>query len=95
MGKVKKGRHYFSIQKSVNKGQCYLGAKLRQTMTMTRLRMGHCGLALDLVIIGKQPDGLCDTCQKDETVDHVLMECNRFMEERKRMYAVVATELQI
>ena len=88
----KKGRHYFSIQGSVNKGPQYVGAERRQAVTMTRLRLGHCGLAWDLAKMGKHPDGLCDTCHEEQTVKHVLMECTRFAEERKTMFAAVASE---
>ena len=88
----KKGRHYFSIQDKVKTQQFYMGADRRQTVTMTRLRLGHCGLAWDLAKMGKHPDGLCETCQKDQTVKHVLMECRRFTEERKTLYAAVARE---
>ena len=87
----KKGRHYFAIQSSVKAGECFLGSDRRQTVTMTRLRMGHCGLAWDLAKMGKHPDGLC-SCGKKQTVEHVLMECSRFTDARERMFAEVASE---
>ena len=36
-----------------------LGKERRHAVTMTRLRLGHCGLAWDLHKIGKHEDGLC------------------------------------
>ena len=41
----KKGRHYYSLQKSVTRSQCFLGKERRHTVMMTRLRLGHYGLA--------------------------------------------------
>lgn len=61
-------------------------------MTMTRLRLGHCGLAWDLFKIGKHQDGLCGECKKQQTVRLVLMECSQYTEERKRMYGAVADQ---
>ena len=90
--KEKKGRHYFKIQSSVNRGDCYLGVDRKQTVTMTRLRLGHCGLAWDLAKMGKHPDGLCSTCKRAQTVEHILMDCSRFAEDRRRMAAVVASD---
>ena len=58
---------------------------------MTRLRLGHCGLAWDLHKIGKHEDGLCGECGKNQTVEHVLMECAGLALERERLYAAVGT----
>ena len=44
----KKGRHYYSLQNRVTRSQCFLGKERRHTVMMTRLRLGHCGLAWDL-----------------------------------------------
>ena len=46
--KEKKGRHYYSLQNRVTRSQCFLGKERRHTVMMTRLRLGHCGLAWDL-----------------------------------------------
>jgi hypothetical protein len=32
------------------------------------------------------PTGLCESCRKSETTEHVLMECPRYGEERKDMH---------
>ena len=85
----KKGRHYYSLQKSVTRSQCFLGKERRHTGMMTRLRLGHCGLAWDLHKIGKHEDGLCGECGKNQTVEHVLMECAGLALERERLNAAV------
>ena len=85
----KKGRHYFSIQSSVRKEQAYLGSERKHTVVMTRLRLGHCGLAWDLAKMGKHEDGMCATCVKQQTVKHIFMECSRYKQERKMLYATV------
>ena len=55
---------------------------------MTRLRLGHCGLAWDLARMGKHADGLCE-CGVGETVKHVLMECKRYNRERTELFSEV------
>lgn len=35
-----------------------------------------------LQIIGKHPNGRCDKCQVEETMSHVILECNEYEQER-------------
>ena len=39
---------------------------------LTRLRLGHCALNKTLKMIGKHQTGLCEGCQEEESVEHVL-----------------------
>ena len=57
----------------------------RDGIVLTRLRLGHCGLASCLNIIGKHPDGLCQ-CGQQETVQHVLFSCDNYRIERQQLY---------
>lgn len=50
-----------------------------------RLRLGHTGLNYTLYRIGKHPTGLCDECGVSETVEHVLIMCNKYTEQRKML----------
>ena len=56
---------------------------------MTRLRLGHCGLAWDLQKLGKHENGLCGVCKKQQTVKHILMECTGLTRQREHLYAAV------
>ena len=50
-----------------------------------RLRLGHCGLNGTLKRLGKHETGLCEGCGEEETVEHVLLRCDRYKEERQVM----------
>ena len=52
---------------------------------MTRLRLGHSALNKNLEIIGKHHNGLCEECQEDETIEHVLLSCRKYEMERNTM----------
>ena len=76
------GRHLFSIQKQVGKGR-EVGRNRKEETTLTRLRIGHTGLNETLYRISKHADGRCYHCGETESVQHVLMECESYEEERK------------
>lgn len=85
-----KGRHYYQIQRSVKKKDGVICGKNRRDQTiLTRLRLGHCGLAKTLAQIGKHRDGLCVHCNKQETVAHVLLECREYDEARRKLFIEV------
>lgn len=58
-GIEKRGRYYFSIQKSVKGGDTTWGRDRAEQVIYTRLRLGHSGLAPDPALIGKKTSGLC------------------------------------
>ncbi|KAK7877514.1 hypothetical protein WMY93_031782 [Mugilogobius chulae] len=69
-----KGRHLHSIAPTVDDN--YRSGLTRQDdINLTRLRLGHCGLASGLFLIGKHADGCCECCGVPETVAHVVMRC--------------------
>ena len=53
----------------------------REETVLTRMRIGYIGLNKTLFLIGKSGTDGCE-CGKTETVEHVLMECERYTEER-------------
>jgi len=62
------GSHYRTIEKTVStKIEC-LNASRQKEVIITRLRLGKCKLNAYLHQIGKNPDGLCYSCNKPETV---------------------------
>ncbi len=36
-------------------------------------------------MIGKHQTGLCEECQEEESVEHVILHCRRYQRERKIM----------
>jgi len=44
-------------------------------VVLTRLRLGKCCINAYLHQIGKHPNGLCNSCNKPETITHFLLEC--------------------
>lgn len=80
-----KGRHYFASHPLVKKVSDSYLLNRRDRVKLTRLRLGHCGLNYYLKIMGKHPTGLCD-CGSPETVQHVLLSCNRYKVERSMLF---------
>lgn len=85
------GRHLYNIQRNVGNKRTVAGNR-REEAVITRMRIGHTGLNASLYKIGKHPDGKCDYCDKEETVQHVLMECGRYVEERKALLNILKKE---
>ena len=56
---------------------------------LTRLRLGHCGLASNLHVVGKHLDGLCE-CGSPETVKHVMLYCRKYLRERQQFFVELA-----
>ena len=80
-----KGRFYYSIQPTLkHTANARMGR--RDTVVITRLKLGHCTLKHGLALVGKHPDGKC-TCGEGETVKHALMECTNYHTERSPMQA--------
>ena len=56
----------------------------REEPVLTRMRIGHTGLNKTLFLIGKSGTDQFE-CGKTETVQRVLMECERYTEDRMRL----------
>lgn len=80
-----KGRHFFSLQTSIKSKRWKLNSGRRDDIVLTRLRLGHCGLASGLKVVGKHPDGLCQ-CGSPETVQHVMVSCRQYTRERQQLF---------
>lgn len=78
-----KGRHLHLIQPLVGRGRHSSGRR-KVDGIISRLRLGHTGLNSTMHIIGKHPTGLCE-CGIRETVEHVLINCNTYAEERRKI----------
>ncbi len=71
------GRHYYRFQE---KAGC---RNNKREGIITRLRMGRTGLNKTLHLIGKHPTVLCDHCQEEESVEHILCHCQKYIAERE------------
>lgn len=49
---------------------------------LTRLRLGHCGLASRLALVGKETDGKCERCRVPEKVSRAIM-CPAYIKQRR------------
>ncbi len=76
-----KGRHLYQIQKSVKIIRLGGGHRREETV-MTRLRLGHGALNKSLKMIGKHETGLCEWCQEEESVEHIIIRCRRYEVQR-------------
>ena len=72
------GAFYRAIEPKVNGHVKYSSQNKSKERMITRLRFGKCLLNKCLQEIKKHPDGRCGCCGRDETVEHLLLECNRF-----------------
>ena len=83
------GRHYYRIQGSVRGRGSIWGKSRGEQIIMTRLRVGHCSLAKNLVLTVNHKDSLCESCKKPETIQHVVMfQCGKYKEGRKTLFSV-------
>ena len=85
------GRHLYSIKPQVKNGEIW-GRNQREEIILTRLRIGHAGLNHTLSKMGKHPTGLCSQCTQPETVQHVLLECSKYREERQEVLQMLTEE---
>lgn len=79
-----KGRHLYAIQPKVGQILKSWGSR-KEDCILSRIRIGHTGLNATLHMIGKHPTGLCDGCGERETVEHVIISCNKYTEERNML----------
>jgi len=64
-----------SGKKTISTQVKYLHPSRHTEVIIGRLRLGKCYLNAYLQQIGKHQDGLCNHCNKPETVSHFLTEC--------------------
>lgn len=80
----KSGRKYYSLQKSIN-AQGVNRSNRREESVLTRLRFDHTGLNKTLFLMGKSPSDECLECRSKEDVEHVLLYCKKYRDERMRL----------
>jgi hypothetical protein len=84
------GRHLFSIQPKVKKFADSIRTR-HEEVVLSRLRIGHTRLNSTLFLMKKHVDGNCGYCIRcsPETVEHVLIHCQKYYQDRQRLIAQV------
>jgi ribonuclease HI len=79
-------RHITKRKGSKSGPKLYNDMVSRNTVTtIAQLRTGHCGLNYYLHQLGKKASPYCECGYGKETVEHYLLECRKYKEQRKRM----------
>ena len=64
----------------------------KHEVILLRLKTGHCCLNGHLARINCHQDGMCDTCNRPETVKHFLMKCSKYTNQRVALMRSLQTE---
>uniref|UniRef100_A0A1A8H245 RNase H type-1 domain-containing protein n=1 Tax=Nothobranchius korthausae TaxID=1143690 RepID=A0A1A8H245_9TELE len=80
----RRGRWLYNIQRRVG-GMRDTGRSRREEVVISRLRFGHTGLNTTLFMIGKHNTGQCVYCGEEETIAHVVLQCRKYLAERRAM----------
>ena len=51
----------------------------------SRMRYGHTRLNNTLLIMKKHADGNCVFCDSPESIEHIILHCSKYQEERQRL----------
>lgn len=79
-----KGRHLYNIQDTVGSERRKYGSRRDDTI-ISRIRIGHTRLNYYLHMLGKSETDGCIHCGVAETVEHVLVQCQAYNEERAQL----------
>ena len=71
------GLHYKRLEPDVSNKIQFKYRRGKERL-ITRLRLGHCRLNHYLHKIGQHPDGKCNHCKTQETIEHFLLECKHY-----------------
>ena len=81
-----KGRDLYQIQPTVENGfKIRNNICRKEEIILHQIRMGKCKLNYYMFLLKLHVDGMCDTCLIHETVEHYLLHCTRFEQERNIM----------
>jgi kelch-like protein 2/3 len=72
------GAQYRMLEPKIGTKIKYSNKQRDKEVTITRLRLGKCGLNYYLQKIGCHDNGLCDTCEEPETIEHLLLHCTQY-----------------
>lgn len=80
-----KGRFMYNIQQKVNGNGRNVFKNRKEYTIISCIRIGHTRLNHSLFEIGKHESGKCIYCNQPETIEHVLMECEKYGKERLKL----------
>ncbi|XP_055590205.1 uncharacterized protein LOC129742338 [Uranotaenia lowii] len=80
-----KGKHFFAIQPLFLETPWYKGKHLKnkQVRTLNRIMAGHNYSKYWLAKMKIIDDARCDTCQENETAEHIILYCPNYLQIRK------------
>lgn len=81
-----KGKHFFAIQPNYNESPWYKGKQLGngEVRTLNRLMAGHSYANNWLAKMKLVHDPECDVCLTEDTADHVVLHCNKYVVTRSQ-----------
>ena len=71
------GHFHKSICPIVNTDIKYSDPSRVTEVQISRFRLGVVNTNHRLFVMGKHPNGLCDTCQSDDSIEHLLLNCKK------------------
>ena len=80
--KQSKKTHLHTIKDNIFESNPALKLNRTNQVLITRLRIGHTHLTHQH-LISKQPRNLCQDCKVPQTVNHILLDCPKFAEQRR------------
>ena len=96
-----KGLHLASVRDGLSPVPWVGGHSRRVAVVITRLRLGHVGVASYLFRFGMADSPLCLPCGVEDTIEHFLLVCGRYQPERQvlltaiRALGVSATSVRV
>ena len=87
-----KGQHLYNIQRTVGNERRIFGNR-KEDRIISRHGIGHIALNQSLFIIGKHESGLCVKCDLPETVEHILIKCKGYDNERLQLTEALNIEI--
>ena len=78
------GQHLYVVQRELGTVRTAKRSTKEENI-LTRLRVGHTRLNKTLHLINNHPSGICEHCQIEESVEHVILNCPKYSQERETL----------
>ncbi|XP_018008745.1 uncharacterized protein LOC108666389 [Hyalella azteca] len=90
-----KGRHLFTLRNDLLPVPWLHTRSRRVSVVLARFWLGHVGVNAYMHRFSMSDSPLCTTCNQDETIEHLLLECSRYSAARRRLkHALSGLEIQ-
>lgn len=91
-----KGKYYKSLHPSLPSIPWFRKTKQKTCKSfvriISRIRSGHCQTNAYKYKINMADSSTCDNCQEEETIQHLILECREYAEERNRLLSKLYKE---